>query len=128
MAEIQEVAVPRSGSAYRFAPSIVPPELPSAEVNLAAQDWTRSNSLALSEARRAWNRDLGGPGSELRCECRRPNCTETLPATAETHRRVAGRFVVAPAHFDGVVVSAADRFFVVERPGEDVRRSDGEAK
>jgi hypothetical protein len=50
-----------------------------------------------------------------------------VPATAETHSRGARRFVVAPAHLDGVVVDAADRFFVVELRGGDVRRPAGEA-
>jgi len=38
-----------------------------------------------------------------------------LPAVAETHRGSVERFVVTPAHFEGgVVVRAADRFFVVQ--------------
>jgi hypothetical protein len=40
-----------------------------------------------------------------------------VPAAAETHRGIAQRLVVSPAHFEGgVVVRAADRFFVVD-PG-----------
>jgi hypothetical protein len=38
-----------------------------------------------------------------------------VPAVAEAHRGMSGRCVVVPAHFlDGLVVRAADRFFVVE--------------
>ena len=38
------------------------------------------------------------------------------------------QFVVAPAHFDGgVVVRAADRFFVVELRGHAIRQPPGEA-
>jgi hypothetical protein len=41
-----------------------------------------------------------------------------VPAVAETHRGIGERFVVMPAHFDGgVVVRAADRFFVVDPDG-----------
>lgn len=37
---------------------------------------------------------------------------------AELHRGIAERLVVVPAHFEGgVVVRAADRFFVVEHDG-----------
>ena len=50
-----------------------------------------------------------------RCECGRVGCTETVPPAAESHRRSADSIVVIPAHFGGgVVVRAADRFFVVE--------------
>lgn len=69
----------------------------------------------VSELRRAGNRELIGLVSELRCECGRPNCKATVPAVAETQRGIAERLVVTPAHFEGgVVVRAADRFFVVE--------------
>lgn len=55
------------------------------------------------------------PVRDLRCECGRPTCTAMVPAVAELHRRSETSVVVAPAHFDGgVVVRAADRFFVVE--------------
>jgi hypothetical protein len=64
---------------------------------------------------RAGDREHVGLVAELRCECGRPSCTETLPAGAEAHRGMGSRFVVAPAHFnDGVVVRAADRYFVVD--------------
>ena len=47
---------------------------------------------------------------------------------AETHRRAADQFLVSPAHFDdGVVVRAADRFFVVELRGPIVPQPAGEA-
>ena len=71
-----------------------------------------------SESRRAGNRELIDLASELRCECGRPNCRATVPAAAETQRGIAERLVVTPAHFEGgVVVRAADRFFVVEPGG-----------
>jgi len=69
----------------------------------------------VSESRRARNRERISLVSELRCECARSNCRDTLPAEAETHRGRPERFVVTPAHFEGgVVVRAADRFFVVQ--------------
>lgn len=71
----------------------------------------------MSESRRAGNRELIGLVSELRCECGRPNCRATVPAVAEAQRGIAERLVVTPAHFEGgVVVRAADHFFVV-KPG-----------
>lgn len=80
---------------------------------VATRARTRSRPLELSEARRSWNRDRAGLVSDLVCECTRPDCRSLVPAVAEQHRR-ADQFVVAPAHFDtGVVVRAADRFFVV---------------
>ena len=72
-------------------------------------------ALPVSELRRARNRQRISLVSELRCECARSNCRDTVPAVAETHRGIAERFVVTPAHFeDGVVVRAADSFFVVQ--------------
>lgn len=101
--EVPVVASPMSGHARRVA------------LKATVRERIRSSPLALSRARRAWNRERG-VGSSLRCECARPSCRAWLPALAETHRRAAGQFVVAPAHFhEGVVVRAADRFFVVER-------------
>jgi hypothetical protein len=74
-------------------------------------------ALTVSESRRVANRERIGLGSDLRCECARPNCRDTVPAVAETQRGIPQRFVVTPAHFDGgLVMRAADRFFVVE-PG-----------
>ena len=102
-----------SGGAVRAAPSVVRPGQPSA--HRTRRERIRSSRLALSEARRAWNRDRSALVSDLRCECTRPSCRGRVPAVAESHRRGADQFVVAPAHFDdGVVVRAADRFFVVE--------------
>ena len=93
------------------------------EVSAVARERLRLSPRALSEARRAWNRDRVGLVSDLRCECTRPSCRGRVPAVAESHRRRADQFVVAPAHFDdGVVVRAADRFFVVSR-GRVVGRS-----
>jgi hypothetical protein len=129
MVEVPVVALLRRGDASRPASSVVRPGPPSADRSLAAREWIRSSPLALSEARRAWNRDRVGLVSDLRCECTRPSCRGRVPAVAEIHRRVANQFVVAPAHFDGgVVVRAADRFFVVELRGHSVRQSPGEAR
>ena len=129
MVEVPEAAVPRAGSrTYRAAPSVVRPGPPPADPNLATRQRVRSSSLALSEARRAWNRDRIGLVSGLRCECTRPSCRGRVPAVAETHRRAADQFVVAPVHFDGgVVVRAADRFFVVELRGHAIRQLPGKA-
>jgi hypothetical protein len=118
MVDVAVVALPRSGGAVRAAPSVVQPGPPSADPILTTRQWIRSSPLALSKARRAWNRDRIGLVSDLRCECTRPSCRGRVPAVAESHRRGADQFVVAPAHFhDGVVVRAADRFFVVESRG-----------
>jgi hypothetical protein len=78
-------------------------------------------ALALREGRRIRNRVLLEHAASLRCECDRPNCTDKLPAAAEAHRGTADRFIVLPAHLNGgVVVRAADRFFVIElrRPAD----------
>jgi hypothetical protein len=129
MVEVPVVALPRRGGGVsRAAPSVVLPGPPSADRSLTTREWIRSSPLALSEARRAWNRDRIGLVSDLRCECTKPSCRGRVPAVAETHRRVADQFVVAPAHFDGgVVVRAADRFFVVELRGHGIRQSPREA-
>lgn len=77
-------------------------------------------AIVLSEARRAWNREHVGRVAELRCECAEPSCNDWLPAVADAHRGPASCFVVKPTHFNsavadsGVVVKAADQFFVVE--------------
>ena len=92
----------------------------SGRVDRAARPPSRESlrsgpARTMSESRRARNRELIGLVSELRCECGRPNCKATVPAVAETQRGIAERLVVTPAHFEGgVVVRAADRFFVVE--------------
>ena len=86
-------------------------------------------ALTASESRRAGNRERIGLGSELRCECTRPNCRDMVPAVAETQRGISQRFVVTPAHFEGgVVVRAADRFFVVEPGGYAFVQSQGSVK
>jgi hypothetical protein len=129
MVEVSAGALPRRGGAVRDTASVVRPGPPSTDSNLAAREWIRSSPLALSEARRAWNRDRIGLVSGLRCECTSPSCRGRVPAVAETHRWAADQFVVAPAHFDGgVVVRAADRFFVVELREHAARRSAGEAR
>jgi hypothetical protein len=79
--------------------------------------------LSVSEGRRAHNRESIGRVFELRCECARVHCRVAVPLVADAHRGTADRFVVAPAHFDGgVVVRAADRFFVVEPPAPPIAR------
>ena len=115
MVEVRVVAFPKRASAYRTASSVSERGSASADRSVAMREWIRSSPRALSEARRAWNRDGADLVSDLRCECTRPSCRDRVPAVAETHRREADQFVLAPAHFDGgVVVRAADRFFVVE--------------
>jgi len=127
MVEVQRVEFPRCGGAYRAAPSLAQPVRSSRGPRLATPEWRRSSPLALSEARRAWNRDRIALASDLRCECTRSGCRDRVPAVAETHRREADQFVVAPAHFGGgVVVRVADRFFVVELCAHTVRQSSGE--
>jgi hypothetical protein len=120
MAEVQEAAFHKSGAVYRAAPNVVRGS-PSAGLNPAMREWIRSRPLALSEARRAGDQAGIGLVSELRCECTRPHCTETLPCVAGTHRS-ADQLLVAPAHLDGgVVARAADRFFVIESRGHALR-------
>jgi hypothetical protein len=73
---------------------------------------------ALSERRRAENRQSIGLRAELRCECAIPSCQETFPATADNHRGTADRFIVAPAHLNGgTPIKVADRFFVISEKG-----------
>lgn len=81
----------------------------------ARRSATRSIAVpALSELRRARNRQKIGFIAELRCECAVPSCRETLPAAADGHRGAADRFIVAPAHQNGdTAVKVADRFFVI---------------
>lgn len=114
MIDVPTGASPSSGSAYRVATRVARPGRRPASRSVTRAEWIRSDPLALSQARRAWNRDRIGLVSELRCECTRPRCGDRVPVVAETHRRV-DQFVVAPAHLDGgVVARAADRFFIVE--------------
>jgi len=123
------VALPRRRGALRAAPNVVQPRRPSADPIPATRQWILSSPLALSEARRAWNRDRSALVVDLRCECTRPSCRGRVPAVAESHRRGADQFVVSPAHFDhGVVVRAADRFFVVESRGRVIGRSPTEKR
>lgn len=76
---------------------------------------TPSQRLRPSDVRRALDRERIDLVCEFRCECGQSTCRETVPAVAETHRGSADCYVVTPAHFSGgVVVRAADRFFVVD--------------
>lgn len=76
---------------------------------------TRPSALGRAELQRAANREGIGPVAELRCECGGLSCHDLVPGGAETYRGRPDRFVVSPSHFvGGVVVRAADRFFVVE--------------
>ena len=118
MPDVPEVTLPTARGAYQLAP-IVGRRLRTPGANLATRNRIRSNQLMLSEARRAWNRDRLGLVSELRCECADPRCQVWVPAVADTHRKDPGEFVVAPSHCDGgLVVRAADRYFVVELRGQ----------
>jgi hypothetical protein len=95
------------------ARTAAPTPLPSGRPQPVAS----SQRLRPSEAR-AWNRERIDLVCELRCECGQPTCTATVPAVAETHRGSAERFLVMPAHLGGgVVVRAADRFFVIDSGG-----------
>ena len=115
MVEVPVATLPKGGNEYRGAPGAVRPRPPSRGSSLATDERIRWSPLALSEARRAWNRDRIGLVPVLRCECARSSCRDRVPSVADTHRKAPGQFVVTPAHFEwGVVVRAADRFFVVE--------------
>ncbi len=129
MAEVPGVASLMRGGAVRAVPSVVRQRPRSAARSRATREPMLSRPFALSEARRIMNRDRIGRCADLRCECARPSCRDQVPAVAEAHRRMANQFVVAPAHFDGgVVVRAADRFFVVESGRCAIRRSRGDAR
>jgi hypothetical protein len=122
--DVPDVAFPSTRRADRFAP-VVGPRLRTAGANVATRNRILSNQLMLSEARRAWNRDHLGDLSELRCECADSSCQAWVPALAEQHRKDPGEFVVAPIHFDrGLVVRAADGFFVVELRGQATQTSE----
>lgn len=125
MVEVPVKRSPANGGARRAVPSTARPR--ATERDLATRQWIRSSPLGLSEARRAWNRDRIGLVADLRCECTRPSCRHRVPVAAEPHRRVAHQFVVSPAHYDvGVVVRAADRFFVVDLRAHGIGYSHGE--
>jgi hypothetical protein len=114
MADVPEVAFPRSRGVDRAAP-FVRPRLRSAGADVTTRNRIWSSQLMLSEARRAWNCDRLGLVSELRCECADARCQAWVPAVAATHRKDPEEFLVAPTHCDhGLVVRAADLFFVVE--------------
>jgi hypothetical protein len=71
---------------------------------------------AVSERRRAQNRQNLGFVTELRCECAIAHCRETFPAAADHHRGTEDCFIVAPAHLNGdTPLKVADRFFVIAR-------------
>ena len=93
---------------------------------VATSTWIEWRRLPLSEARRSWNGERVGLVSDLRCECARTSCRDTVPAVAATHRCLPDYFIVSPAHLDGnAVVRAADRFFVVESRRSASRNSTG---
>jgi hypothetical protein len=102
-----------------MTPRVAQRATPRARSKLSTRQSIRSSSLALGEARRAWNRDRIGLVSDLRCECTRPSCEALVPAVADTHRKEATQFIIASTHFDGgLVVRVADRFFVIELCGD----------
>jgi hypothetical protein len=118
MVEASVVGFPAHGRRHRSGPRVVPSRrADSPDVGaVGAKRIPSSPALAVGEARRVRNRLRIELVVSLRCECDRPNCTETLPNAAEVHRGTADRFIVVPAHINGgVVVKAADRFFIVEQ-------------
>jgi hypothetical protein len=124
MVEVPAVGFPGHGDAYPAASSVVQPRSRSAGRNLTTRASIRTGPLALNAVRRTWNRERIGFDSELRCECTRPSCTYRVPAVAEKHRSAADQFLVAPAHLDGgVVVRAADRYFIVDSRGPAIRHA-----
>jgi hypothetical protein len=128
MVEVPVAALPHSAGASRVVPSVARPEPRSAGPSFATREQARSSPLALSKARRSWNRDRIGLVFGFRCECGRPSCGRRVPTVAEAHRRAEDHFIVAPSHFDsGVVVRAADRFFVVALPEHTVLQSSRDA-
>ena len=99
------------------APVVASPRRRGADRARTIAPMTPSQRLRPSEAR-PLDRERIDLVCELRCECGQSTCTDTVPAVAGTHRGSADRFVVTPAHFGGgVVVRAADRFFVVDLGG-----------
>ena len=117
MVEASVVGFPGPGRTRRGGARGVPPRrTDSPDMGAVGAEGIRSSpSLAIGEARRVRNRQRIELLASLRCECDRPGCTDTLPGAAEAHRGTADRFIVVPAHVNGgVVVRAADRFFIVE--------------
>jgi hypothetical protein len=98
-----------------FPPSARRSTLPAGPGRRAVRDDPPSRVVpALSERRRAQNRQNLGFVSRLRCECALAGCRETFPAAADDHRGTADCFIVAPAHLNGgTPVKVADHFFVV---------------
>jgi hypothetical protein len=100
-----------------LGPSVptTPREHPAA---LTRQAVGRAGSLALSpllsEKRREENRRHSGAEGDLLCECGIPNCRETVPAAAASHRGTKDCYIVTPNHVNGEIpVGVADRFFVI---------------
>jgi hypothetical protein len=111
MAEAPVIASPDQHGSYPTSPLVSSPR----RARAASARARAKPSLAVSEARRAWNIERAGVVSELRCECGLPACRETVPGIAERYRGTGDHFVLRPPHFRfGVVVRAADRFFVVD--------------
>lgn len=87
---------------------------------------SRERGMPLSYARRAANERRPDPSSAFRCECGRLECRNTVPFDAEAHRGNPSRFVIVPGHLDGgLVIRAADRYFVVEARGRTTGSSSG---
>ena len=86
-----------------------------AVVQHATRSRPSRRNTEVSGARHNGNRHRTAHVAELRCECARPTCRATIPVVAEAHRGSDDCLVVVPAHFsgDGVVIRAADAFFVV---------------
>jgi hypothetical protein len=101
MIDASVLPFPARGLAYPSAPAGVHPH--------------GATGAELAAARRAVNRERISVVAQLRCECTRRRCRESFPTAADTHRGRGDRFIVVPAHVDhGLVVRAADRFFVVQ--------------
>jgi len=101
MIDASVLSLPARSVAYPSAPAGVYPHA--------------ATGAELAATRRALNRERISVVAQLRCECTRRRCRESVPTAAERHRGRSDRFIVVPAHVDhGLVVRAADRFFVVQ--------------
>ena len=99
----------------RVAPACFFPASDRPWLTHLAETWNRRERAVTAIVHGSSDPQRIGVVARLSCECTRQSCRESFPTAAERHRGRGDRFVVVPAHVDhGLVVGAADRFFVVQ--------------